>query len=90
MAEAAGAASVNRNVANITVDEEVVPTYSDYDSEQDCDYDPEVEVLEEDAAIHLQAEEWVGDLERDDVMSLTLLFYDLLVTSIGINLTDDT
>jgi len=56
---------------------EIIANFSDYD---DPTYDVDAEVLKEDQAISLHGKEWVQCLHRDDLMSLTLLLYDLLVT----------
>ena len=47
-----------------------------------------IELLDEDAAVQLHAEEWVGALSRDDLMCLSLLLHHLLVTRMHINLTE--
>ena len=52
--------------------EEEVPTFSDYDSDEDETFDPAVEELDEDAVMQVHVEEWLSTLDRDDVMSLTL------------------
>ena len=68
--------------------EEEVPTFSDYDSDEDETFDPAVEELDEDAAMQVHVEEWLSTLDRDDVMSLTLLLHQLLVNRIQISVTE--
>ena len=61
---------------------------SEYCSSEDEDYEETAEKLDEDTAIHLHAVDWVNALEKDDIMSLTLLLHDLLVTRMHLNATD--
>ena len=61
-----------------------IPTFSDYESEEDVTYDPNNDQLDEEQAIFVHAKEWVQCLHRDDVMSLTLLLHHLLVSRMHI------
>ena len=65
-------------------DEIPIPTFSDYESEEDVTYDPNNDQLDEEQAIFVHAKEWVQCLHRDDVMSLTLLLHHLLVSRMHI------
>jgi len=65
-------------------DPEVIPNFSDYESDEGPRYDVDTEVLEEHQAISLHGKEWMQCLHRDDLMSLTLFLYDLLVTRMNI------
>ena len=47
---------------DVTTEPEVIPTFSDYD-----DFEPFIEHANEDAPIHLHAQEWVDTLSSDDV-----------------------
>ena len=58
-----------------------IPTFSDYESEEDVTYDPNTDQLAEEQAIHVHAKEWVQYLQRDDLMSLTLLLHHLVSRS---------
>ena len=60
--------------------EEIIPSFSDYNSNEDDDYIPKADELDEDAVIQVNAKEWVDSLNRDDLMCLTLVLYHLLVT----------
>jgi len=62
----------------------VIPNFSDYESDEDPTYDIDAEVLEEHQSKSLQGKEWMQCLHRDDIMSLTLFLYDLLVTRMHI------
>ena len=53
---------------------------TDYQSSEDKWYEPSIEDMEEDAAVQLHADEWLNSLHRGDIMSLTLLLHNLLVT----------
>ena len=57
-----------------------IPTFSDYDSDEDETFNPAMEKLDGDAAMEIHVEEWLSTLHRDDIMSLTLLLHQLLVT----------
>ena len=57
-------------------EEEVLESLSDYESEND-DFQPENEVLDDETMIHLYCE-WIDDLHRDDLMSLTIVLHHLL------------
>ena len=67
---------------------EEIPTYSDYESEENATYDPNNDQLDEEQAIPLHAKEWVQCLHRDDVMSLTLLLHHLLVSRMHIQVSN--
>ena len=60
--------------------QEEVTSFIDYQSSEDESYEPSIEDMEEDAAVRLHTDEWLIILHRSDIMSLTLLFHDLLVT----------
>lgn len=62
--------------------------FSDYESEEDVTYDPNNDNLDEEQAISLHAKEWVECLHRDDMMSLTLLLYHLLVARMHIQVSN--
>jgi len=49
---------------------ETIPTFSDYDSEEDSTFDPEEEDFDE-VSIHTYSQEWVEPLDRDDILSLS-------------------
>ena len=53
---------------------------SDYDSET---FDPESEDLGEESKIHVHAQDWIGNLSRDDLLSLTTVLYHLLVSMLN-------
>ena len=42
--------------------EEIIPTFSDYDSQEDEEYILSTETLNEDEAIHFHGKEWVNSL----------------------------
>ena len=69
-------------------DDVPIPTFSDYESEEDVTYDPNTDQLDEEQAIHVHAKEWVQCLHRDDVMSLTLLLHHLLVSRMHIQVSN--
>ncbi len=58
---------------------ELLPTFSDYESEDDPTFDPEAEEYDEEGSIATYAQEWVESLSRDDVLSLSILLWYLLV-----------
>ena len=66
----------------------MIPNFSDYESDEDPTYDIDAEVLEEHQSKSLQGKEWMQCLHRDDIMSLTLFLYDLLVTRMHIQVTN--
>ena len=68
-------------------EEEVLESLSDYESENDDDFQPENEVLDDETMIHLYCSEWIDDLHRDDLMSLTIVLHHLLVTTLHFPLT---
>ena len=51
-------------------EEEPLGSLSDYESENDDDFEPENEMLDDETMIHLCSNEWIDDLHRDDLMSL--------------------
>jgi len=54
-------------------------TFSDYDSDGGSSFDPENEALDEEEALQKHATDWVLSLSRDDLMSLNIvLFYVLM------------
>ena len=67
-------------------EEEALESLSDYESEND-DFQPENEVLDDETMIHLYCSEWIDDLHRDDLMSLTIVLLHLLVTTLHFPLT---
>ena len=67
--------------------EEDVNSLSDYESENDDDFEPESEVLDDETMIHLYSTEWINDLHRDDLMSLTIVLHHLLVTTLQFPMT---
>ena len=71
---------VARSTHGLVSSVEEIPTFIDYESEEDATYDPNNDQLDKEQAISLHAKEWVECLHRDDVMSLTLLLHHLLVS----------
>ena len=68
-------------------EEEQLGSLSDYESENDDNFEPENEVLDDEAMIHPYCSEWIDDLHRDDLMSLTIVLHHLLVTTLHFPLT---
>ena len=68
-------------------EEETLGSLSDYESEKDDDFEPENEELDVETMIHLYSNEWIDDLHRDDLMSLTIVLHHLLVTTLHFPLT---
>lgn len=64
--------------------EDVIPTFSDYESDEDSTYNPLTEDLDEEVAIHQHACEWVESLHCDDIMSLMIFLHHLLVNRMHI------
>ena len=48
-------------------EEEELGSLSDYESENDDNFEPEIEVLDDETMIHLYCSEWIDDLHRDDL-----------------------
>ena len=67
---------------------ETIPTFSDYDSEEDSTFDPEEEDFDEEVSIHTYSQEWVESLDRDDLLSLSILLWYLLVNVLQFQLTE--
>ena len=67
--------------------EEIIPTFSDYDSQDDEEYTSPGETATEDELIHGHAKDWISSLDRDDVMSLSLVLHHLIVNILGLQLT---
>ena len=44
-------------------------------------------MLDTESMIHLYSSEWIDDLHRDDLMSLTIVLHHLLVTTLHFSLT---
>ena len=68
--------------------QEEVTSLTDYQSSEDESYEPSIEDIEEDAAVQLHADEWLNSLQRGDIMSLTLLLHNLLVTRMHLSRTN--
>ena len=66
---------------------EIIPSFSDYDSEDDSTFDPEEEDFDEEVNIHTYSQEWVESLDRDD-LSLSILLWYLLVGVLHFQLTE--
>ena len=58
---------------------EIIPSFSDYDSEDDSTFDPEEEDFDEEVNIDTYSQEWIESLDRDDLLSLSILLWYLLV-----------
>ena len=43
-----------------------IPTFSDYNSDEDDTFNAAIEKLDEDAAMEIHVEEWLSTLHRDD------------------------
>ena len=67
---------------------ETIPTFSDYDSEEDSTFDPEEEDFDEEVSIHTYSQEWVESLDRDYLLSLSILLWYLLVNVLQFQLTE--
>ena len=67
---------------------ETIPTFSDYDSEDDDTFDQEEEEFNEEVSIHSYSQEWVELLGRDDLLSLSILLWYLLVNILQFQLTE--
>ena len=63
-------------------------SFSDYNSESDEIFDPEHEVLDEEEAIKKHATEWVLTLSRDDLMSLCIVIFYILVHLLAMGVMD--
>ena len=48
---------------------EALGSLSDYESENENDIEPENEMLDDEAMIHMYCSEWIDDLHRDDLVS---------------------
>ena len=68
-------------------EEEPLGSLSDYESENDNDFEPENEVLDDETMIHLHCNEWIDGLHRDDLMSLTIVLHYLLVNTLHFPMT---
>lgn len=77
---------VSQSTHSLVVEE--TPTFNDYESEDDVDYDLKDDQIDEDQAITLHAKEWVQCFHRDDVMSLTLLRHHLFVSRIHVQVSN--
>ncbi len=67
---------------------ETIPTFSDYESDEDSSFDPEGEEYDEVSSVHVYAQEWVESLSRDDLLSLSILLWYLLVNILEFQLTE--
>ena len=67
---------------------EIIPSFSDYDSEDDSTFDPEDEDFDEEVNIHTYSQEWVESLDRDDLLSLSILLWYLVVGVLHFQLTE--
>jgi len=54
-------------------------TLSDYDSDGESSFDSESEALNEEEAIQKHATDWVLSLSRDDLMSLNIVLFYILM-----------
>ena len=52
---------------------------SEYHSSEDDSYASSEDQIDVDTAVHLHAVDWVSTLEKDNILSLSLLLHDLLV-----------
>ena len=73
------------NVPEFTQEE--VTSLSDYQSSDDELYEPLIEDME-DAGVRLHVDEWLNSLHRGDIMSLTFLLHNLLVTRMHLSQTN--
>ena len=65
---------------------ESIPTFSE--SKEDPTFDPEGEEFDEESSILTYAQEWVESLSRDDLLSLSILLWYLLVGILQFQLTE--
>ena len=64
---------------NTSASSTIEDTLSDYQSEEDLDFNPESEEYDEEASVHSHVQERVQSLGRDDLHSLSILLWYLLV-----------
>ena len=67
--------------------QEEVTSLIDYQSSEDESYEPSIEDMEEDGAVRLHSDEWLNSLHRGDIISLTLLLHNMLVTRMHLSQT---
>ena len=60
----------------------------EYNSEEDQEYDPDIEEFNKETAVDCYSNEWIESLGRDDVISLTILLHKLLVHRLQMGVTE--
>ena len=66
----------------------VIREEMEYNSEEDVEFDPDLEEFNEEVAFDCYSNEWIESLSRDDVMSLTILLHKLLVHRLQMGVTE--